>query len=165
MAQPQPTDRLSRERILAAALAVAGREGPGALSMRRIAQELDVWPMSIYRYFRDKDELLEALAQSAAQDIGATGGDGPWRDNLADLLRAARAAFERHPGGARLHRDQGLREAGLTLLRRAGLGRAEAVEAWDAALAYAAGAAAVELPPSRFDYGLDILLDGVERRT
>src|SRR5438874_3715603 len=37
--------RLSRDRILDAALALVGREGHEALSMRRLAQELDVWPM------------------------------------------------------------------------------------------------------------------------
>ena len=46
--------RLSRERIVEAALGIVEREGLGALSMRRLAQELDVWPMSVYRYFRDK---------------------------------------------------------------------------------------------------------------
>jgi TetR/AcrR family tetracycline transcriptional repressor len=161
MVQAQPTDRLSRERILAAALELTSREGPGALSMRRIAQELDVWPMSLYRYFRDKDELLDALAQSAAEDIGAGSGDGPWRDELAGLLRAARIAFERHPGGARLHRDRRLRESGLAVLARAGLTRTEALDAWDAAMAYAAGAAAVEIAPKRFEYGLRCLLDGI----
>jgi AcrR family transcriptional regulator len=164
MTQPQPTERLSRERILAAALELTAREGPAALSMRRIAQELDVWPMSLYRYFRDKDELLDALAGSAADEIGPPAGDGPWRDELADLLRQARAAFERHPGGARLHRDRRLHETGVAVLRRAGLDRAEAVAAWESALAYAAGAAALALAPKRFEYGLLRLLDGLDPR-
>jgi len=51
----EPATRLSRERVLEAALALAEREGLEALSMRRIAQELDVWPMSLYRYFHDKE--------------------------------------------------------------------------------------------------------------
>jgi AcrR family transcriptional regulator len=164
MPQLEPTDRLSRERIIDAALGLTAREGPTALSMRRVAQELDVWPMSLYRYFRDKDELVEALAESAAEEI-APSGDGPWRDELGELLSAARRAFERNPGSARLLRDRRLRESGLTLLIRAGLTRAEALDAWDAAMAYAAGAAAVRLSPKRFEYGLGRLIDGFTANT
>src|SRR3954453_13226884 len=59
--QAQPSG-LSRERILEVALELASAEGVEALSMRRLAQELDVWPMSVYRYFQDKDALLDAMA-------------------------------------------------------------------------------------------------------
>jgi AcrR family transcriptional regulator len=168
MAQVEPAQsagRLSRERILAAALELTGRDGPGALSMRRIAQELDVWPMSLYRYFRDKDELLDALADSAAEEIGAGTGGGPWRDELADLLRGARDAFARHPGGARLHRDRRLRETGLALLGEGGIGRPEALDAWDALMAFASGSATAQIPSSRFEYGLECLLDGIAARS
>ena len=58
--------RLSRQLILDTAIGLVQREGESALSMRRIAQELDVWPMSLYRYFHDKQALLEALAEANA---------------------------------------------------------------------------------------------------
>src|SRR3954451_8011577 len=67
--------QLSRERILGAAAELAGRDGLESLSMRRLAQELDVWPMSVYRYFRDKDELVDAVAaevtRGAMKALGA----------------------------------------------------------------------------------------------
>src|SRR4051812_35412169 len=128
MLQPEPTqpaERLSRERILDAALALVDRDGPSALSMRRIAQELDVWPMSLYRYFRDKDELLEALAETAVGEIAQP-------DDLAELLRRARDAFERHPGAAHLHRDRRLREAGVGALGRARPSPGAPPSAWGA---------------------------------
>jgi AcrR family transcriptional regulator len=157
MLQPEPTqpaERLSRERILDAALALVDRDGPSALSMRRIAQELDVWPMSLYRYFHDKDELLEALAETAVGEITQP-------DDLAELLRRARDAFERHPGATHLHRDRRLREAGLAALERAGLSHDDAVAAWDVAMAYAAGAAALGIPAKRFEFGLQSLIAGL----
>ncbi len=62
--------RLSRERILDAALELVVDDGWNGLSMRRLAQELDVWPMAVYRYFRDKDELLDAVVEQLAA-VGA----------------------------------------------------------------------------------------------
>jgi AcrR family transcriptional regulator len=144
-------ERLSRERILDTAVELAREDGPDALSMRRIAQELDVWPMSLYRHFRDKDELLDALAERAAEGVE---GDG----DLRTLLARVRAAFERAPGGGRLHREPALREAGMAALASAGLKRAEARRTWDALVAYAAGAAATGLDAATFDEGVERLL-------
>src|SRR4051794_11070052 len=64
---PAQKQQLSRDRILEAAVALAARDGLDALSMRRLAQELDVWPMSVYTYFRDKDELVDAIAAEVAR--------------------------------------------------------------------------------------------------
>src|SRR3954464_9163666 len=108
MAQTPRREPLSRERILATALAVSAREGPDALSMRRIAQELDVWPMSLYRHFRDKDELLEALAADAARGVATPRQGRSWREDMTHLLDRAYMAFAAHPGGLRLHRDESL---------------------------------------------------------
>src|SRR4051794_5856181 len=142
MAQTPRREPLSRERILATALALSAREGPEALSMRRIAQELDVWPMSLYRHFRDKDELLDALAAHAAEGVAVGGAGRGWREELSGLVERARAAFAAHPAGVRLHREQILRDTGEAVLARAGITAPEAESAWAALMAYAAGAAA-----------------------
>lgn len=158
-------ERLSRERILNAALALVKKDGPSALSMRRLAQELDVWPMSLYRYFRDKDELLAALADAAAESIASPGGNGSWRDQLSELLTQARATLERHPGGLRPDADRPaavrVRDAGLEILQRAGLQGSDAENAWGALIVYTAGAAAMESTAETFEYGLDRLFDGL----
>jgi AcrR family transcriptional regulator len=95
---------LSREPIVAAALALVERDGWEALSMRRLAVELDVWPMAIYRHFSDKEDLLAAVSDAAAAEIASPGGDlrtlayaarglrpGP---SLVDAARRAAAADE-----------------------------------------------------------------------
>jgi AcrR family transcriptional regulator len=167
MAQPSsspPREPLSRERILATALALGRRDGPEALSMRRIAQELDVWPMSLYRHFRDKDELLDALASEAARGLSSPGDGRSWREDMTTLLDRTYMAFAAHPAGVRLHREASLRETGEAILARAGLNGPEADSAWTALVAYAAGAAAIGADPARFGYGAERLLDGIQAR-
>jgi AcrR family transcriptional regulator len=158
-------ERLSRERILDAALTIVRKDGLESLSMRRLAQVLDVWPMSLYRYFRDKEELVDALADVAAQEIVSPGTNGPWREQMRDLLGQARTILERHPGGLRLEDDgpsaTRVRDAGLAILKRADFADAEANSAWHALLTYTAGAAAFDLSGKEFEYGLDRLLDGL----
>ena len=159
-------ERLSRDRILDAALALVDREGLEALSMRRLAQELDVWPMSLYRYFHDKEELVAALAEAAANDINLPARTATWREQMRELLGQARAIFERHPGSLSPH-DAGpaaarVRDAGLWVLDRAGFESAAADRAWRALLAYTAGAASFAYGAEEFQDGLDQLLDGLE---
>jgi AcrR family transcriptional regulator len=159
-------ERLSRERILDAALALVKEDGLDSLSMRRLAQELDVWPMSLYRYFHDKEELVATLADAAAATIASPVTSGPWREQLRELLGQARAIFERYPGSLRPHDDGPaavrVRDAGLAILKRAGIGGDEAERAWRALLAYTAGAAAFGSTPAEFEYGLSRLLDGLK---
>ena len=52
---------LSRERVLRGALAVADASGIGALTMRSLASELGVKPMSVYHHVAGKDEILDGL--------------------------------------------------------------------------------------------------------
>ena len=159
-------ERLSRERILDSALALVARDGLDALSMRRLAQDLDVWPMSLYRYFHDKDELLAALADAAAESIAPPAAGAPWRKQLQELVGQARTIFRRHPGGLR-PQDDGpasarVRDTGLAILERAGFAEDEAGTAWQALLAYTAGSAAFDSGAGDFEYGLARILDGLE---
>lgn len=167
--------RLSRERILDAALQVAARDGLEALSMRRIAQLLDVWPMSLYRYFHDKDELLEALGEAAAAAIELPPARGGWRERLRALLTQARAAMEGHPAGTRLRlapdaapAGRRVSDAATAILVGAGFHPDEAARAARALLSYARGFAldrsGADSDEADFDYGLDCLLDGLALR-
>jgi AcrR family transcriptional regulator len=161
-------ERLSRERILDTALALVTRDGLDALSMRRLAQDLDVWPMSLYRYFHDKDELLAALADAAAEKIAPPAAAGPWRQQMQELLGQARTIFKHHPGGLRPEDDgpatARVRDTGLAILERAGFGDDEAQTAWQALLAYTAGSAAFDSGAAGFEYGLARILDGLDSR-
>ena len=160
-------DRLSRERILDAALALVSKDGLDSLSMRRLAQELDVWPMSLYRYFHDKDELVAALADAAAQEIVSPATSSPWSEQMRDLLGQARTILERHPGSLRPEHDapsaSRVRDAGVTILKRAGVADEELDSAWDVLLAYTAGAATFDFSGEKFEYGLGRLFDGLNR--
>jgi TetR/AcrR family transcriptional regulator, tetracycline repressor protein len=147
---------LSRERILSAALAVIDREGLAAFSMRRLAQELDVWPMSVYRYFRDKEELLDAIAAQSAAAVDVEVAGDSWRDRLRALLKGAHEAMAHEPGGigGSLARafltPEALRltESALTILLDAGLSRREAASAWRSLWSYTYGSATFQLAPT-----------------
>ena len=91
-----PAPGLSLERIAEAAIALADAEGMGALSMRRLAGDLGVAPMALYRYVPGKAELIDVMVDAAIgeQDLPA---DGDWRTRLAEAARASRALHERHP--------------------------------------------------------------------
>ena len=175
--KPQATSttrtQLSPERILDAALEVVEGEGLDALSMRRLAEELDVWPMAVYRYFRDKEELLEAIVDAAAGEVPAPDGSGSWREEIGELLAGARSALRRYTGtGIPVERvlltSSGLRmsEAGVGILAHAGLEPDEAARAWRALFAYAVGAPPLTHTGSddAIEYGLERLLDGLEAR-
>jgi AcrR family transcriptional regulator len=136
--------RLSRERILSVALETVEHEGLDALSMRRLAQRLDVWPMGIYRYFRDKDELLDALAESAAVGLEVPSARASWRNQMRALLREARRVLgsdlaSRLPRAILSPGLLRLSEAGLAILEQAGLDKRQAASAWRALLSYTFG--------------------------
>jgi len=145
---------LSRERILDAALRLADAEGVEALSMRRLAQELDVWPMAVYRWFRDKDELVAALGEAAAARVAAP-DDGPWPERLAALLEAVHAELRDHPAAP----VAGLQAAGAGVLEDAGLSPAEALRLWPALAGLAAGFRGPDV-----DVAVRLLVDGVAAR-
>ncbi|MFC7479378.1 TetR/AcrR family transcriptional regulator [Luedemannella flava] len=60
---------LSRERVLAAAVALADAEGVPALTMRRLAKDLGVEAMSLYHHLPGKDALLDGLVESVVGEI------------------------------------------------------------------------------------------------
>ena len=155
---------LSRERIITAALALVERDGWNGLSMRQLAQELDVWPMAVYRYFQDKDALLDAMTEAAAEGVSIPAARGSWRTRMRSLLRESHDALGGQPASrARMAPAEArLSEAGLQILRDAGFPEADAARAWPALFAYALGFRSDQ--QDVFDFGLECLLDGLEAR-
>ncbi len=92
----EPT--LSRERIVRTAIRVADREGRVGLSMRRVAAELEVGAMALYRYVPDKDELLRLMADAVfgAHPLPAPGARG-WRADLELIARIQWRSYRQHP--------------------------------------------------------------------
>lgn len=97
MARPK-TPLLSKPAIRQVALTLIDQDGLEKLSMRRIAQELDVQAASLYSHYRTKEELLSDVANEAMAHVDVSefeGGD--WRAGLIAWARSYRAALAEHP--------------------------------------------------------------------
>jgi AcrR family transcriptional regulator len=98
--RPSPQRRprgLSRAGIVAAAIAIADAEGTEAVSMRRIARDLQVGAMSLYWYVESREELHQLMVESVQGEIEAPAPSGDWRADLRAYAGNARAAMLRHP--------------------------------------------------------------------
>jgi AcrR family transcriptional regulator len=101
-ARPEPgvrKPRFSRERIAAAALAIADAEGFEAVSIRRVAAELGAGTMSLYRYISAKSDLVALMDDAIMGESLIPDGTLPadWREAVATIARATRTALLRHP--------------------------------------------------------------------
>ncbi|HEX6356201.1 TetR/AcrR family transcriptional regulator [Actinophytocola sp.] len=88
---------LSRERVLRAAVAVADERGLNALTIRSLAQELGVKPMTVYHYVATKEEILDGIVESVFGEIELPVPGRDWREELRKRAVSARAVFRRHP--------------------------------------------------------------------
>lgn len=83
--------------IVAAAVAVADAEGTDAVSMRRIAREVDAGTMSLYWYVDSKEELLHLMLEKVQAEAEAPRPSGDWRADLRAYASNTRAVLLRHP--------------------------------------------------------------------
>ncbi|MBX3232581.1 MAG: TetR/AcrR family transcriptional regulator C-terminal domain-containing protein [Labilithrix sp.] len=91
-------NRLNRLAVVDAALALADREGLEAVSMRKVARELEVAPMSIYRHVANKAELFDLMLDRVIQrllPVAATGA--AWETAVRAMAHEARRLLARHP--------------------------------------------------------------------
>jgi AcrR family transcriptional regulator len=91
-----PKPGLSLEAIVEAATQIADTEGLAALTMSRVATQLGVTTMALYRYVPGKGELLDLMIDAACGPPPAPTGRG-WRPDFAEWARASLALFLRHP--------------------------------------------------------------------
>ncbi len=73
---------LTRERLVEAALELINEDGLDALSMRALADRLEVKAASLYWHVRDRRELLELLAESIVESIPPVRARGGWRPTV-----------------------------------------------------------------------------------
>jgi AcrR family transcriptional regulator len=93
---------LSRERILQAAVALADQGGVESLSMRKIAQELGVVPMALYKHVANKDELLDGLVDVVIGEIDPPLEGVDWKTAMRERILSARRALLRHPWASKV---------------------------------------------------------------
>lgn len=97
MARPR-VPLISRRLVLEAALRIIDTEGLDALSMRRLARELNVNGASFYHHFKSKNEILIGAALLALDEVRVNVEcDSDWRDWLVDNCRAYREGLRAHP--------------------------------------------------------------------
>ncbi len=210
----EPRARLSRDRVLRAAVTLADVDGIGSLSMRRLGGELGVEAMSLYHHVTDKSDLLDGMVDIVFGEIDLPVPGTGWRVAMRRRAISARAVLSRHrwaiglmesrttPGPATLRHHDTV----LGLLRAGGFSVELTAHAYSVLDSYIYGfslqepnlpfhtaqdAAAVtqaivaqfstgEYPHlneiavehvmapgydygDEFDYGLDLILDGLER--
>lgn len=97
---------LDRERVLAAAVDRADRDGLSGLTMRALAADLGVEAMSLYHHLPGKGGLLDGLVESLMSEIDTATAEvapaGDWRGEVRQRCLAARDVMVRHPWGPEL---------------------------------------------------------------
>ena len=209
--------KLSRERILRTAVALADREGLEKLSMRRLAEELGAGAMSLYYYVPNKERLIDGMIDVVFSEIELPSAKIDWKTALRRRARSTREALNRHRWAVGLMEGRAndgeasarLHDAVLGCLREAGFSIELTVQAYSVQDAYIYGfalqesalpfesaeesaavadeqgwdaeALAAQYPylaevvaghvakvgydfTEAFEYGLDLILDGLERR-
>lgn len=104
---------LTRDRILAAAVELADREGIAALSMRRLAQTLGVEAMTLYYHVRNKEALLDGIMDLVFQEFEPADPDAPWTSAVRATAISAYDVLMRHPWAAELSFKTGVSPARL----------------------------------------------------
>jgi AcrR family transcriptional regulator len=201
---------LSRPRIVRAAMCLVDEKGLPSLTMRALANELEVSPMALYNHVRDKDELVDLMIDLMLGEVDTSATEGDWLTRLRVLVRSYHQALAAHHQLARAYGDRvGIGPHGLLVIERAlgllleaGFSPAEAYDVFCALFTYTVGfelmgntaslseSATREEPgycpplpaeripsiaavrpymdgvrrPGRFDYGLDLLLAGLQAK-
>ena len=89
--------QLTREKIAAAALAIADLEGFEAVSMRRVAQDLQVGTMSLYYYVKSKDDLIAVMDDALMGEALLPSLPKDWRRAMMEIAKRTHSIFIRHP--------------------------------------------------------------------
>jgi AcrR family transcriptional regulator len=210
----EPRNRLSRERVLRAAMAHADEGGLEAVTMRKVAEELEVAPMALYRHVANRDDLVDGMVDIVFSEIELPAAGADWKTAMRERAISVRDAMLRHrwaiglmesrtnPGPANLRHHNAV----IGSLRAAGFAMAMAAHAYSLLDSYIYGFALTKmnlpfetttdiaemaesmLEPfpvgeypnlaafisehamkpgydyaNEFEYGLDVILDGLER--
>jgi AcrR family transcriptional regulator len=98
---------LNRDRVLRAAVALADEAGIEALSMRSLAQALDVVPMALYKHVANKEQLLDGMVEVIVGEIDPPAAGTDWQSAVRERVLSARRALLRHPWASRVIESRG----------------------------------------------------------
>ena len=160
-----PSPRLSLGENGTVAARVLAAEGPQAVTMRRLAKECDVGPMTLYGYVRTKEEIFSALFDRGIAGIALPPAGTPWPVVARQIFTAAHGVFTEHPELAGIIVAQPMEgpaaraatEAVQDALRTGGI---DPEPAFDALANYTFGASR-RSAPERFAAGLEIVIAGI----
>ncbi|WNM28379.1 TetR/AcrR family transcriptional regulator [Demequina capsici] len=110
-----PRAKLSRERIIDAAMELADRDGVESLTMRALATALDTKPMTLYHHVDGKEALLDLMVDRVFSEMELPPEELEWREALRARCRSAREVLVRHPWSVPLLESR--RSPGPELLR------------------------------------------------
>lgn len=154
--RPVGRGRLTRERILQTSIEIGDSESLDALTMRRLARELGVGTMTLYGYFRDKDELLNGVADTILGSLALPAVEGlSVREGIPMVALALRDMMREHPsvvrllGGRSTRSERAMRgsyEGVIDALIKLGLEPQVAVRMYGVLLVYCLGFATYESP-------------------
>jgi AcrR family transcriptional regulator len=150
--QTEPRTRLTRERVLHAAIDLAVRDGLESLTMRKLADELGAGAMSLYHYVPNKERLLDGMVDIVFGEIELPSPDVDWKTAMRRRALSTREVLGRHrwaiglmegrtehgPSNLRLH------DAVLGCLRAAGFSLQMTVHGYSVLDAYIYGFALQE---------------------
>ena len=139
---------LTRDRVVAEALAIISAGGAAALSMRALATRLGVVPAALYRHVGSKEQLYDLVLDRVLADVDCQADPAlPWTGQVTALARRLRAVLEDHPGIAALLKTRdplgphslALAEAFLSALQQAGLPARDTAQAYSLIYDYTLG--------------------------
>ena len=97
---------LSREVVLRSAVALADQAGIDAVSMRRLAQELGVVPMALYKHVANKEALLDGMLDVVVDKIDTRDRGRGWKAEIRQRTLSARQVQLRHPWARQVIRSR-----------------------------------------------------------
>ncbi|GAA1592064.1 TetR/AcrR family transcriptional regulator [Actinoplanes couchii] len=172
--------RLTEDVIFRTALRLVDADGVEALSMRKLAAELGVNPMSIYHHVDNKAALLDGITRMVTAEVkDITVSDGPWPDQLRRLAYEFRALTLTHRHLLRYilasddftQRDGPMWRTLRTVLRSAGIAEAELNQTamvlvmLIGGLLHTEAEGAEHRDDSTFALAVELLIDGIAART
>jgi AcrR family transcriptional regulator len=144
---------LTREALLAASLRLIDQHGLAAFTVRKLAQELGVDPMTLYRHFANKDALLDGLSDTLWAEIELPQAEADWEATLRSVASSLWSLAHTHPHAYPLLFNRQtfplemlrLFDAVIERLQRAGFEQKHAAAIACAVLSFAMGYALMEL--------------------